>query len=329
MTTAIGILSAEHLHADAYAACLEGMEDAELVGVADTEAHADSAGEKAEEYGVDALSVDDLLARSDGVAICSENVRHRELVEAAADAGVDVLCEKPLAPTVEDAQACVDACEAAGVHLGVALPLRFSEPMRNANQAVEEGTLGELTFLSGTNRGQMPGGWFADPELAGGGATMDHTVHILDAVRWITGRDVEEVYLESDTRFHDIPVEDVNLLSMRLEGGLEFTLDGSWSKPDEYDTWGGASLRLVGRDGVLEVDCFDQTLKQTRDSGAPGVHQVFWGPDANLTLVEDFVEAVREDRPPGKTGAHAVHDVAVIQAAYESAERGEPVQVER
>jgi len=325
--TAIGILSVEHLHADAYAAALDDIEDAALVGVAGADENEAATAEKAEEYGTDHLAPDELLDRADGVVVCSANVDHREWVEMAADAGVDVLCEKPLAPTVEDAQAIADACDDAGVHLGVALPLRFSQPLRNAHDALEVGQLGDLQFLSGTNRGQMPGGWFADPERSGGGAVMDHSVHILDVVRWLTGEDVAEVYAETGTRFHDIPVEDVNLLSMELTDGTQFTLDGSWSKPDEYDTWGGATLKLVGDDGVLEVDCFDQTIKQTRDSGDPGVHQLFWGPDANRGLVADFVEAVREDRPPAKTGTHAVHDIEVIQAAYESAERGESVEV--
>jgi len=325
--TDFGILSVEHGHADAYASALTDIDGADLVGVAGAEERDEATAEAAEEYGVDHLAPDDLLSRADGVLVCSANAAHREWVEMAAEAGVDVLCEKPLAPTVADAEAIVDACDDAGVQLGVALPLRFSQPLVNAHDALEVGQLGDLKFLSGTNRGQMPGGWFADPDRSGGGAVMDHTVHVLDAVRWLTGADVAEVYAETGTRFHDIPVEDVNLLSMELTDGTQFTLDGSWSKPDEYDTWGGATLKLVGDDGVLEVDCFDQTIKQTRDSGDPGVHQVFWGPDANRGLIEDFVAAVREDRPPAKTGAHAVHDVAVIEAAYESAERGEPVDV--
>jgi predicted dehydrogenase len=328
MTVDIGILSVEHLHADAYAGALAAVDGATLVGVASDAVHADAAELKATEYGIEAFAPDELLDRADGVVVCSANVAHREWVELAAEAGVDVLCEKPLAPTVEDARAMVEAREDAGVHLGVALPLRFSQPMLNARDALEAGTLGDLAFLSGTNRGQMPGGWFADPDRAGGGAVMDHTVHVLDAVRWLTGEDVREVYAETGTRFHDSEVEDVNLLSMELTDGTAFTLDGSWSKPDEYDTWGSATLKLVGTDGVVEVDCFDQTIKQTRDTGDPGIHSVFWGPDPNRGLVEDFVAAVREDRPPEKTGAHAVHDIEVIQAAYESAERGEPVAVD-
>jgi len=327
MTIDIGILSVEHLHADAYAGVLDDIDGATLVGVAGDEAHTDATEEKAGEYGTEAYAPGTLLDRADGVVVCSANAAHREWIELAAEAGVDVLCEKPLAPTVEDARATVEACEAAGVHLGVALPLRFSQPMLNARDALEAGTLGDLAFLSGTNRGQMPGGWFADPDRAGGGAVMDHTVHVLDAVRWLTGEDVREVYAETGTRFHDIAVEDVNLLSMELTDGTAFTLDGSWSKPDEYDTWGSATLKLVGTDGVVEVDCFDQTVTQTRDTGDPGIHSVFWGPDPNRGLVEDFVAAVREDRSPAKTGAHAVHDIEVIQAAYAAAKGGEPVVI--
>lgn len=326
MTVPIGILSVEHLHADAYANCLETLEGATLVGVAD--ADGDRATEKAAQYDTEAYDPADLLERADGVIVCSANADHLPWVERAAEAGVDVLCEKPLAPNVGEARTCVGACEAAGVNLGVAMPLRFSQPLRNAKQAVEDGALGQLEFLSGTNRGQMPGGWFSDPDRAGGGAVMDHTVHILDSVRWITGADVREVYLETGTHFHDIEVEDVNLLSVELTNDVGFTLDGSWSKPDEYDTWGDATLRLVGRDGVLSVDCFDQTIKQIRDTGDPGIHSVFWGPDPNAGLVRDFAAAVRENRPPSKTGADAVHDIAVIQTAYESAQRGKPVAVD-
>ena len=82
---------------------------------------------------------------------------------------------------------------------------------------------------------------------------------------------------------------------------------------------GGASAFVHDDDRLL--------LIQTRDTGDPGIHSVFWGPDPNRGLVEDFVAAVREDRSPAKTGAHAVHDIEVIQAAYAAAKGGEPVVI--
>ncbi|ADQ68875.1 Gfo/Idh/MocA family protein [Halogeometricum borinquense] len=329
MNVKIGICSTAHLHADSYAACLRES-DAEFVGVTEHDDRADDAQAKAAEYGVDFYEPDELLERVDGVVVCSTNAAHRDWVEHAADAGVDILCEKPLAPSIEDAEQMVETCREADVHLGVAMPLRFNQPVRNAKTALEDDALGELRFLSGTNRGQMPGGWFADPEQAGGGAVTDHSVHLVDAVRWMTGEEVAEVYAETGTRFHDIAVEDVNVLSMELTDGTEFVLDGSWSKPDEWDNWGDATLRLVGTEGVVSIDCFGQTIKQTRDTDDdPGIRSVFWGSNPDEGLVEDFVRAVEADRPPLKTGADALEDVAVVEAAYESAEQSAPVSVER
>lgn len=326
--THVGLCSTAHLHADSYAACLNELPNTEFIGVTDANERADEARQKAAEYGVDYLDREELFTDVDGVIICSPNADHLEWVRLAADAGVDILCEKPLAPTVDDAEQIVEICRRADVHLGVAMPLRFNQPVRNAKTAVENGALGELRFLSGTNRGQMPGGWFVDPKQAGGGAVMDHSVHIVDVVRWITGEDVQEVYAETDTRFHDIPVEDVNLLSMTLTDGTEFTLNGSWSKPDEWDFWGDATLRLVGTEGVISVDCFDQKIKQTRDTGDTGIRSLYWGSNPDEGLVANFVDAIAKNQPPLKTGAAAINDVAVIEAAYESVDRGESVNID-
>lgn len=326
MTTNIGLLSVTHLHADSYAKCLNEIDSVNFLGSAGSENARHNVTEKADEYGTEACTPDDLLAHADGVIVCAANADHRHWVERAAEAGVDVLCEKPFAPSVDDAQAMIDACTDAGVHLGVAMPLRFSQPVRNAKSALANDALGDVRFLSGTNRGRMPGGWFVDPAKSGGGAVMDHTVHIVDVVRWLTGNEVREVYAEIDTRFHDIPVEDVNLLSMELTDGTQFVLDGSWSKPDEWDTWGDATLRIVGTEGVISVDCFDQTIKHTRVES--GIQSLFWGSNPDKGLIRDFVEAVANDRPPLTTGTDGVDAVAVIEAAYRSAEQGVPVTVE-
>ncbi|WP_121744847.1 Gfo/Idh/MocA family protein [Natronorubrum halophilum] len=322
----VGMLSAAHLHAGAYASVLRSLDGAELVGVVDE--YDDRGREFAETHGTDFLDAESLLERADGVVVCSTNVRHRNWIERASATGVDVLSEKPLSPAAEDARAIVDTCRDADVHLGVAMPLRFSLPARRAKAALEDGTIGSLRAISGTNRGQLPGGWFVDPDATGGGAVMDHTVHIVDLVHWLTGDRVAEVYAETGTRFHDISVEDVNVLSMTLEDGTQFSLDGSWSRPDEWDFWGDATVSLVGTDATVDVDCFAQKLTHTDDSDeSDGIQSLYWGSDPNAGLVADFVEAIRADRAPETTGAEGVAAVAVVEAAYESAERGEPVDV--
>lgn len=322
----IGILSTAHVHTAAYAAIADESDGVEFVGVADDDA--DRGVTFAEEHGTELRETDELLDAVDGAIVCSENTTHSEWVERAATTGVDVLCEKPLATTVDAAVGIRDACLDANVDIGVAMPLRFSEPAIRAKKQVENGRIGSLQLLAGTNRGQRPGSWFADPTKSGGGAAMDHTVHIVDLVHWLTGERVAEVYAQHDTRFESLDVEDVNVLSMELTDGTAFTLDGSWSRPDEWDFWGDATLELVGTRGSIDVDCFDQTFKLTRDNGPQtGIASVYWGSDPNVGLIRDFVDAVGTDRRPEISPDDAVDAVAVVEAAYESAESDDPVSV--
>lgn len=328
-TVSVGILSAAHVHADEYARLLCDREDAELVGIADEDP--DRGRETADRHGVEYVpegDADALLERIDGALVCSTNARHAEWIDRAADAGVDVLCEKPLAPSAETARGIVDRWRDTGIGLGVAMPLRFSEPARRAKAALESGEIGTVLSISGTNRGRMPGGWFVDPDESGGGAVMDHTVHIVDLVSHLTGERVDEVYAETGTRFHDIDVEDVNVLSMRLADGTTFLLDGSWSKPDAWHTWGDATVEFVGREGTIAVDCFDQSLVHTKASGEDeGVRSVFCGTDPNAGLLRDFVTSVAEGHDPAVTPEDGLAAVAVVEAAYESAATGRPIEV--
>lgn len=327
MTTRVGILSAAHVHTDAYVRGLSQLDNVELVGVADENANRGRA--TAARHKIEYLDIGRLLEHIDAGVICAANVDHLSWAKRAAKAGVHVLCEKPLAVTVEEAKEIVALFEEGDAHLGVAMPLRFSDPVQRAAQRLDDGALGDLLAVSGTNRGQMPGGWFTDPPSAGGGSVMDHTVHIVDLVTHLTGCTVSEVYAEIDTRFHDIAVDDINVLSMKLDNGAGFLLDGSWSKPDEWHTWGDAALEFVGESGTIAVDCFDQTLWHTTDTGdESGVSSVFWGTDPNQELLKDFITAVQNNHPPEITGREAVHAVAVVEAAYRSATSGDPEAVE-
>lgn len=326
-SVSIGILSTAHVHTDAYAEKLAKFDDIDFVGIAAEDA--EDGRTTASRHDTTYMEIDNLLAQADGVVICSPNTTHLDWIRLAADAGVDLLCEKPVAPEYETALEIVRLCESANINAGVCMPLRFNPLACEAYKAFKEGAVGDLRYITGTNRGMMPGGWFIDPELSGGGAVMDHTVHILNAVRWITDLEVTEVYAEVDSLMYDIPVEDVNVLSMKLEDGTPFTLDGSWSRPKEWDTWGDISLELLGNEGTLGFDSTELAMTVTKDSGdEPGIQSVGFGPDSNAKLIRDFVEAIHTDRAPRTTIRDGAAEVAVIEAAYESAEHGKPVTVE-
>jgi len=323
----IGILSFAHMHAASYAAALAAHPGAELVGIAD--ADAERGREQAEAFGTrffesEAALLDQHL---DGVVVTSENVHHRRLVEMAAGAGVKaILCEKPLATTPEDAQAMIDVCRAAGVTLATAFPCRYSPAYQRLHVQVSAGAIGDVLAIRGTNHGKMPGGWFTDRALSGGGAVIDHTVHVADLNRHLLGRDALEVYAEIGSGFYHQEWEDTGFLSIRYDGGVFATLDTSWSRPASYPTWGDVTLQVLGTLGVLELDMLKQSLAAYGANGQGA--WVPWGSDMDAGLISDFLKlASGQPAPLLATGEDGLAALAVALAAYRSADIGAPAAV--
>lgn len=319
----IGILSFAHHHAAAYIGNLRAIPGVELIGIADA---VDERGrEAAQKFNARLFpSYEALLAeKPDGVLVCSENLNHRPLVEMAARAGVHVLCEKPLATTLADAQAIVTACRNAGVSLMTAFPMRFSAPLQQLKARLDAGDLGQVYCLNTTNQGEMPrahGAWFVDKALAGGGALMDHIVHLADIFNWYFGRDVATVYAQSNHILHatTVDVETGGLIMLQYADGLFATLDCSWSKPLNYPTWGGLTMELVSERGLTVVDAFSQNLNVYRQD-PPDNAWAYWGSDMNQAMIAEFVGAIREGREPAVTGEDGLFALEVVLAAYRSA----------
>jgi predicted dehydrogenase len=329
----IGILSFAHHHGEAYISNVRRMDGVELLGVADDEPGRGQriAAENQTRY---FDSYEDLLeARPDGVIICSENNRHRPLVEMAASRGANVLCEKPIATTLEEARAIVDACDQAGVLLMTAFPMRFSAPLLEIKARLDSGDFGDVYCFNATNQGELPTkyrAWFVDPELAGGGAIMDHTVHLVDIMRWFLGSEVQTMYARSNRIFHadEVSVETGALEMLTFENGTFATIDASWSRPQYWPTWGGLGFEMVTQRGAVLVDAFRQNLKVYRHEWQSS-KWLPWGSDSNHAMVEEFVSAIREDRPPRVTGVDGLRALEATLAAYESDRTGQTVQVRR
>jgi predicted dehydrogenase len=326
----LGIMSAAHLHAEGYVETVRAIPGVELVGVADDDP---LRGEQfASRFGTPLYpTYEDLLgARLDGVLVCSENTRHRLLVELAAHAKVHVLCEKPLATTLADARAMIEACARGTVVLMVAFPMRFSAPLLEIRRAMDEGRLGKIACCVTTNQGQNPRrhrAWFVDPGLAGGGAVMDHTVHLADVLRWYLRSEVVDVYAQTNDLLPggDGTVETAGLIALTFANGVFATIDCSWSRPASYPAWGGLTIELIGPRGAMVVDAFRQNLTIYPER-SPGVEWRYWGSDANQAMVAEFV-SIRERRTPLVTGLDGYRALEVVVAAYESARTGQPVHL--
>lgn len=328
----VGMLSVAHVHAPWYLEALARMPDVELVGLWD--ADPDLADERARAVSIRAHpTVAAVLEGADAVVIAGVNRDHRALVETAAAAGRHVLCEKPLATSVGDARAIVDACAAAGVRLMTAFPSRYHSVVEALGDAVRTGQVGQVVAFEGVNTGEMPdihGAWFVDPELAGGGAVTDHVVHLADLYRWLTGSEVVEVYAVANRILQDgfHAVETGGLVSLMLADGVFATIDCSWSKPRSYPTWGGMRLEVLGTGGALDMDAFRQhlTVYGRREDG---VRWPFFGSDANAAMLAEFVAAVRDDREPAITGTDGLRAVEIVDAAYRSIASGQPVRLDQ
>lgn len=327
----IGLLSFAHVHAEAYAFHLGQMPGVEFVGIADTDPV--RGREAAQRYGAAFFPTYEALlaAGPDGVIVCSENARHRAPVELAAAAGVHVLCEKPLAITLADAGAMIEACRRAGVVLMTAFPMRFSAPLLEVKALLDQGGLGRVYACAGTNQGQVPRRyreWFVDPALAGGGSAMDHTVHLTDVLRWFLQREVVEVYAQLNRIIHggSVAVETGGQVMLTFDDGTFATIDCSWSRPANYPTWGGLALDLVGERGVVHADAFVQNL--TLYSNQPQ-HPAWlaWGSDPDQAMIREFMDTIHEQRAPRVTGEDGYRALEVALAVYRSAELGRAVRL--
>ncbi|NLJ79518.1 MAG: Gfo/Idh/MocA family oxidoreductase [Firmicutes bacterium] len=321
----IGFLSIAHLHASSYGRALKKLPQAELVGIYDPDQKRGRAGAKTMQTKYFSQA-EALLEKVDGVIVCSENSRHRDFTELAAAHGKDVLCEKPIATTLEDAQAMITACQEGGVRLQIAFPVRFNTPVRRLKEIVDAGAIGDILAIRGTNRGRMPGGWFVDPQLSGGGAVLDHTVHVVDLLRWFLNREFTSAYAEIDSLLYNLGIDDCGLLSLEMEGGIFVTQDPSWSRPATFPTWGDVTLKMVGSAGQLYLDAFAQNFLVYNDQENKVMEQSF-AEDMDLGLIQDFVEMVASGRQASISGYDGLQALKVALAAYESARVKRPVAI--
>ena len=326
MAVKIGMMSFAHMHAASYAACVNEIPEAVLVGIADDDLTRGK--QMAEQFNTKFFPTYQALLEQDidAVIICPENIKHRELTLMAAEAGKHVLCEKPIATTVADARVMIDACNKHNVKLMTAFPCRYSPAILRMKQAIDDGTVGEILAMKGTNRGMMPGGWFIEMEKSGGGAVIDHAVHVTDLMRWLTGSEAVEVYAEISNLMHHENYDDVGELTITFDNGVFSSLDTSWSRPKSFPFWGDVMLEVTGTNGVVSLDMFAQNIIHYSDE-TMRVNWVNWGDNIDYGLIKDFVNIVANDLPVSITGEDGLKALEVALGAYKSRETGLPVKL--
>jgi predicted dehydrogenase len=325
MPLRVGFLSTAHMHAWGYSAGVNACAEADLAGIWDEDeerASAFAAKFEAPSFS----SAEELLSVCDAVVICSENKKHPEHVEWAARAGKPILCEKPIVTSSQEWDLVKEAVLGRGVPFMTAFPCRYSPAFRRLKERFDAGEIGKLVAICATNRGRNPGGWFIQPEVSGGGAMIDHVVHVADLLWVLLGERPSSVYAATGNNMYGQNWEDTAMLTMEVGDGVFATLDSSWSRPKSYKTWGDVTMSIVGEYGVLELDMFNQAVEHYSD--ATGGHGLAgYGSDLDSALIADFVKAVRDGRPPAITADDGWQAVRVALAGYESAASGKPISL--
>src|SRR5688572_10709307 len=253
----------------------------------------------------------------DAVYIALPNHLHREYTERAARKGVHVLCEKPLAVTVRDAEAMIRACDRAGVKLMTAYRLHFEAANLNAIEAVRKGQIGEARLFNSTFCMQVEAGNIRVRPETGGGTLYDIGIYCINAARYLFRAEPEEVVALSanngERRFRG--VDEMTSAILRFPGERLAAFTSSFGAADV------SRYRVVGTkgDAVLEPAYeYAEGLKITVTVEGKKRTRQFAKSDQFAPELLHFSDCVRSGRDPQPGGRDGLADLRVIEALYRS-----------
>ena len=312
---------------------IQYVPDAELVVIAGGR----KAPELAARFGVRASDdVDGVLDSDevDAVFIASPNPFHRPQTVRAAQRGKHVLVEKPLALSVADGQAMIEACQKAGVVLMVGHHQRFRRNGVAAKLLLDRGVIGRVDMVAMNETEPDQTTWLNAPEnggyLFGGGS------HAFDLLNYWIGRIRRVAALTG--QYRGVPVENGSLVLLEFESGAHGSFQNSVI-PNMLRPSGGGVLRfdawITGETGVLSVDLYGEVRQSTASGWLVHTsfptwegHYAFMRMEAYAAQAREFIAAIRERRPPLHGPEQALHAVAVCEAAHRAAAEERWVRVE-
>jgi predicted dehydrogenase len=301
---------------------------------------AEHAAEFAGRWGIPAWHADyrELVERPDVDLVCvgAPNYLHREIVVAAAAAGKHVVCEKPLARTLAEADEMIAACAAAGVKLMYAEDICFAPKYVRAKELADEGALGRVYLVRQSEQHFGPhSDWFWNPDLAGGGVLMDMACHGIEFARSVHGKPaVVSVSADIGTFVHHdrTRAEDHAIVTVLFEDQRAGLIEASWARPGGVDD----RAEIVGSGGVTHADLLRGSSLTTFSNVGYG-YAVEKAPDTRgwtFTMFEElwncgfpqemdhFARCVAEDEVPRETGADGRAVLEIIYGAYRAARHG-------
>src|SRR5690625_5964627 len=155
--------------------------------------------------------------------------------------------------------------------------------MRELKEKIDQGDFGEILAFRTTNRGQNPGCWFIEKDKSGGGAFLDHTVHMVYIMRWYLSEEVTEVRAIADSYFYDIDIDDAGIMTLQFENGVIASHDASWSRLPSYPTWGDVTIEVIGTKKSQKIDALAEHVDVFHADVIPFEH-TFYGNDIDYEI---------------------------------------------
>jgi predicted dehydrogenase len=330
----VGVGRAGMVHATNFKNKVPG---ASLAAVVD--ADLELAEERAKDLGV-GLFFSDLSqafdrAEIDAICITTPTFTHAEIAIAAAGAGVHILCEKPLALTLEEANDMIQAANEARVKLQVGFMRRFDPVFIAAKERLDRGDIGRPMLIRSLTRGPgLPPRWACDPRTSNG-MLAEVNSHDFDTIRWLAESEIEKIYAEANTlKCFDLKEEfptfyDNAVVSLHLKNGTLGIIEGSCPVDYGYD----ARAEVLGSEGVILIGELQDTavVSCTKSTGLvasnfPGWRERFR--EAYIAEARHFVECIIEGKEPKVTGEDGKRALEGVLAANKSIQSGVPVSLE-
>jgi myo-inositol 2-dehydrogenase / D-chiro-inositol 1-dehydrogenase len=317
--------------------------DAEVVAVYTR--NAEKAQSFAQKHGISQWYNDlDAIIQSSGadvIDICLPNFLHADATLKAAAAGKHIIIEKPLAVTLEEADAMISACKKAGVKLMYAEELCFAPKYERVRQMVNEGAIGEIYMLKQSEKHSGPhSDWFYDINLAGGGVLMDMGCHGIAWFRWmLKNARAKSVYATMSTVYHKqrTKAEDNSVVIIEFENGVTGLVENSWAKHGGMDD----RSEVYGTGGVVYADLFmgNAAIAYSKNGYGYAMEKADTTVGWTFTIFEEafnqgypqelkhFIDCVQHNKEPLVTGEDGKAVLEIIYAAYASAAQGRKISL--
>lgn len=273
-------------------------------------------------------------------SIATESGLHAEIALYCIEKGVNLIIEKPMAMSIEDANKIIDLAEKKNVKVSACHQNRFNVAIQKLRKAVESGRFGKLSHGSIHVRWNRNAGYYEQAPWRGtweqdGGALMNQCIHGIDLLRWMMGDEIEEIYGATRQQFHDyLEAEDVGMAVIKFKNGAIGTIEGTTNVfPKNLEE----TLYIFGENGTVKIggtstnniDVWDFAVETEEDQENKGLEEEtsnVYG-NGHTSLFADVMDAIENDRKPYVDAVAGRNALEVVLSIYKSQKTAAPVKL--